>query len=91
MKSPTMDFVHPPVVSVFGAGVAGLSVAHELAERGIKVKVYEPMESPTEEHSCLVGGMAANQTGRVNVDPDTLKKLLIESGVKPEDIHIPKS
>jgi hypothetical protein len=90
MKSPTMDFVHPPVVSVFGAGVAGLSVAHELAERGIKVKVYEPMESPTEEHSCLVGGMAANQTGRVNIDPETLRRLLLESGVKPEDIHIPK-
>ena len=90
MKSPTMDFVHPPVVAVFGAGVAGLSVAHELAERGIKVKVYEPMESPTEEYSCLVGGMAANQTGRVNVDPETLRKLLIESGVKPEDIHIPQ-
>ncbi|MEI2701330.1 MAG: FAD-dependent oxidoreductase [Baekduia sp.] len=29
-------------VGVFGGGMAGLTVAHELAERGFKVTVYEP-------------------------------------------------
>ena len=28
-------------VAVFGGGVAGLSAAHELAERGFRVRVYE--------------------------------------------------
>jgi NAD(P)-binding Rossmann-like domain len=90
MTNPTMDFGDPPVVSVFGAGVAGLSVAHELAERGLKVRVYEPTESPTEEYSCQVGGMAANQTGRINVDPEVLKKLLLESGMKLSEVRIPQ-
>lgn len=31
----------PQSVAVFGGGVAGLSVAHELAERGFQVRVYE--------------------------------------------------
>src|SRR5215467_13125918 len=30
-----------PKVAVFGGGVAGLSAAHELAERGFEVDVYE--------------------------------------------------
>ena len=32
---------HQMRVAIFGAGVAGLSVAHELVERGIEVDVYE--------------------------------------------------
>ena len=31
----------PQSVAVFGGGVAGLSAAHELAERGFQVRVYE--------------------------------------------------
>ena len=31
-------------VAILGGGVAGLSAAHELAERGFKVTVYEPRE-----------------------------------------------
>ena len=59
----------PPTVAVFGAGVAGLTAAHELAERGFAVTVYEAMED--ERHTfnpplpgakpVRLGGMAATQ------------------------------
>ncbi len=32
---------HSPSVAVFTAGIAGLTVAHELATRGYKVRVFE--------------------------------------------------
>ena len=31
-----------PTVAVLGAGIAGLTAAHELAQRGFDVTVYEP-------------------------------------------------
>ena len=34
-----------PTVAVLGGGVAGLSAAHELAERGFDVTVYEPRDA----------------------------------------------
>ncbi|MEM7152794.1 MAG: FAD-dependent oxidoreductase [Myxococcota bacterium] len=43
-------------VTIFGAGIAGLTAAHELAERGFEVTVYEPGE---------IGGMARTQWRRV--------------------------
>lgn len=33
-------------VAVFGAGIAGLCAAHELARRGYRVSVYEATEHP---------------------------------------------
>ncbi len=33
-------------VAVLGGGVAGLSAAHELAERGFTVTVYEQRDAP---------------------------------------------
>ena len=41
-------------VAVLGAGIAGLTAAHELAERGFDVTVYEPRP---DERSVLDGGM----------------------------------
>ena len=54
-----------PIVTVFGAGIAGLTAAHELVERGFPVQVVEPAKSPTAEYQCMVGGLAANQFSRV--------------------------
>jgi uncharacterized protein with NAD-binding domain and iron-sulfur cluster len=49
-------------VTVYGAGVTGLTVAHELATRGFNVFVVEPVEDPTSpERRCAVGGMARTQ------------------------------
>jgi biotin carboxyl carrier protein len=53
------------LVTVFGAGVTGLSAAHELVERGFEVQVVEPNASEDFEYECEVGGMAANQFGRI--------------------------
>jgi uncharacterized protein with NAD-binding domain and iron-sulfur cluster len=41
MKSGTSMHAEK-TVAVFGAGIAGLTVAHELARRGYRVSVYEP-------------------------------------------------
>jgi uncharacterized protein with NAD-binding domain and iron-sulfur cluster len=50
-------------VAIFGAGVAGLSAAHELAERGFKVAVYERDHLGGKAWSLPVPGSAAG--GRV--------------------------
>ena len=61
-----------PIVTIFGAGIAGLSAAHELIERGFSVQVVESSARPDEEYSVEVGGMASNQFGRVPENPDVL-------------------
>ncbi len=58
--------VVPPVrrqVAVFGAGIAGLTAAHELIERGYEVEVYEaaaadPVQEGLYGEVCAVGGLA---------------------------------
>lgn len=52
-------------VTIFGAGVAGLTVAHELAERGWSVTVYEPTPELFSRTRCAVGGMARTQWARL--------------------------
>ena len=53
-----------PIVTIFGAGIAGLSAAHELIERGFRVRVVEPVASEDREYEAEVGGLARNQFGR---------------------------
>ncbi|WP_437564861.1 FAD-dependent oxidoreductase [Sorangium sp. So ce542] len=55
-----------PRVWVFGAGIAGLTVAHELAERGFDVHVVEPAEDPWRPGECDVGGVARTQWAQID-------------------------
>src|SRR5262245_55385234 len=50
-------------VTIYGAGVTGLTAAHELAERGFKVRVVERARA-CDQHgvpSMAIGGMARTQ------------------------------
>jgi hypothetical protein len=53
-------------VTIFGAGVAGLTAAHELIERGFRVQVWEPVSDQRDpRRGLVVGGMARTQWGQV--------------------------
>ncbi|MGV9749892.1 hydroxysqualene dehydroxylase [Nocardia farcinica] len=52
-------------VAIFGGGVAGLSAAHELVERGYQVTVYEPAHLGGKARSMAVPGTARD--GRLDL------------------------
>lgn len=56
-----------PIVTIIGAGVAGLTAAHELAERGFAVQVVEPMRDRDGGDLVQVGGLAATQYAEVEL------------------------
>jgi len=58
------DHTRPKHVAIFGAGIAGLTAAHELIERGYEVEVYEPEEPNSFEKVCGIGGIARTQWSR---------------------------
>ncbi|HYC22480.1 MAG TPA: OmpA family protein [Candidatus Bathyarchaeia archaeon] len=55
-------------VAIFGAGIAGLTAAQELIERGFRVEVYETQAPSAVEDmagaACSIGGMARSQWSR---------------------------
>lgn len=88
----------PNCVTVFGAGIAGLTVAHELVERGFQVQVWErDIDDRRPERGCDVGGLARTQWAAVNwpsevsldnIAPDDLEPFH-ERPARPIT-HIPK-
>ncbi|MCY1020328.1 NAD(P)-binding protein [Pyxidicoccus sp. MSG2] len=58
----------PGRVHIYGAGIAGLTAAHELARRGFRVRVYEPAREYDERgrraSGPAVGGLARSQLVR---------------------------
>ena len=51
------------VVNVFGAGIAGLTVAHELAERGFTVRVIDTKLAPL-AHSGIAASALRRHTAK---------------------------
>jgi uncharacterized protein with NAD-binding domain and iron-sulfur cluster len=59
--------ISPNCVTIFGAGIAGLTAAHELVERGFQVQVWERANNERyPRRGCEVGGMARTQWSRVH-------------------------
>ena len=60
----------PLTATIIGAGVTGLTAAHELAERGFRVQVVERRHGPDARgrHDLVVGGIAASQWSRPRRD-----------------------
>src|SRR4051812_15721372 len=65
MAEPTTSEqrVYLASVNVYGAGIAGLSAAHELMVRGFEVRVIEPDRGMGRDgnEAPAVGGLARNQ------------------------------
>lgn len=66
-----------PIVAVYGAGVAGLTAAHELAVRGFDVYVIEPRADPRQANPMVpqVGGVARTQWSAVPSAADQPARL----------------
>lgn len=78
-----------PIVTIFGAGVAGLSLAHELVERGFGVQVVEAEPHPDREYAIRVGGLAANQYGRIPAELERLHPYLFSDDGRGSDDSLP--
>jgi hypothetical protein len=81
---PGKHTLNPPIVTVIGAGVAGLTAAHELVERGFLVQVVEGTEDPFHPGRPIVGGMAANQPARVRGNIEDLHADLMRERLSPK-------
>jgi uncharacterized protein with NAD-binding domain and iron-sulfur cluster len=66
----------PHAVTIFGGGVAGLTAAHELVERGFQVEVWEcQKDERVPARGCAVGGMARTQWSAIPWDDEASDSL----------------
>ena len=84
-RLPNKHVLNPPIVTIFGGGIAGLTAAHELVERGFYVQVIEQTTDPYRPGCPLVGGMAANQPARVRANLEDIHEELITVSAKHPD------
>lgn len=82
-RLPGKHQLNPPIVTIFGAGVAGLTAAHELVDRGFLVQVVEASEDPSCPGRPIVGGMAANQPARVRANIEDLHRDIMIAALTP--------
>ncbi|MEN0062752.1 MAG: NAD(P)-binding protein [Myxococcota bacterium] len=66
----------PGVVNIVGAGVAGMTAAHELAQRGFSIGLFEAAVDSRTLSDPRLGGLAANQYGAAPI----FSKMLPEIG-----------
>ncbi len=63
--------------AVIGAGILGLSTAYSLAQKGLKVTVFEKQDFPPANASSIAGGMLAPFS-----EIDTLPMNFVQAGLK---------
>ncbi|MEO7327221.1 MAG: FAD-dependent oxidoreductase, partial [Minicystis sp.] len=66
-------------VTIFGAGIAGLTAAHELAERGFSVVIVEANPPSFQEEVVQVGGLARTQWSKVAEDETDPRLIPLDS------------
>lgn len=70
-------------VVVVGAGVAGMTCAHELVERGFEVEVVERIADPYHPTAPSIGGMARTSWGRIPPPFDQVPVRFVETDPRP--------
>ncbi len=83
-RLPGKHALNPPIVTIFGAGVAGLTAAHELVDRGFLVQVVEASEDLSCPGRPIVGGLAANQPARVRANIEDLHRDIMIAALTPQ-------
>ncbi len=83
---PDKNVSKPKAVSILGAGIAGLSLARSLAQRGISVTIYDRHANPLEGTS---GNPQVAIFGRLSPDSGDLEDFVLQSLAYSADFYKP--